>query len=144
MPPAKVDLRSQARELAEDLDIPRVPLISRPAAPAAPPATHEPESVQEEAQITESAPEVPAPIPVQIRSRAPKVEAKVESVFNVLDSLAEEREELVPLNVRVASWVSAKLDEQILQMKLKRLRIKKEKVVEEAIIQYLGLKRPGA
>jgi hypothetical protein len=121
----KLDIRTQGRELAEELEIPRTTLVSRQTAAAAIPSEPVP---------------VPDPQPINEPAR-PRSTARRLSV-NVMESLSEDREQMEPLNVRVASWVNVELNRRILEEKIKGKKIRKEKVVEKAIITYLGLEPP--
>lgn len=140
MPPAKVDLKAQAKELAEDLEIPRVTLVSRSAVAAKP--EQEPEiSVEQEPVIVPKQPEPPVKRAAHPVAPIPVVEENEE--FNPLESLARSKQpELKKLNARVEPWVDDALEQALLDMGKRRLKVTKEKVVQEAIIQYLRLKRP--
>jgi len=118
MPP-KLDILTQGRELGDEMEIPRTSLVSRQTAAA---AIRPPEPA-------------PAPEPTQ-----PRKTAKQQS--NVLDDLSEKSEVPVALNVRVSPWVYEKLNEMIFAHKSKGKKIRKEKVVEAAIIAFLGLTPP--
>jgi hypothetical protein len=119
MPHDKVDLAQQGRELVAELDIPRVPLISRPPVPIA------------------TRPDRPA-----IKVAEPAAPEKILGGSRSLDHLTEERETLVALNVRVPAWVSSALEKMVYETKASGKKIRKEVVVSEAIIDYLGLTRP--
>ncbi len=122
MPAAKLDILDQGRELADEIEIPRgASLVSRQTAAAAIPSRTEPTQ--------------PAEGP-KARTVARRAQA------HVLDEHSESVEVPVPLNVRVAPWVYEGLNELIYQQKAKGKKIKKERVVEAAIISYLGLVKP--
>jgi hypothetical protein len=82
---------------------------------------------------------------VALPSRAPAPIAEVRPrriPAGDLSTLCEDREPVVALNVRVPTWVSAQLEQKVLEMKMTGRRIKKERVVAEALISYLRLERP--
>jgi len=123
---AKLDIRTQGRELAEELDLPSGPLVSRAAAspPPVPP------------------PAMPADGSGVVLERPEWTPNSVGKKRGALDDLAQDKVTLVPLNVRVPEWVFIALEKRVLEIKHSGRKIKKEDVVTEAIVGYMGLKRP--
>ena len=140
----KFSLMDQARELAEEIEIPVTRLPSR--------------AVEEEEQgrevVEKPAPEVAAdpeskPAPVEepksattakptIVNRRP-APTKPEQVVDSLDMLAREGPDLVPLSCRVPRRVRQVLDERVHQLKAKGKKIKMEDVVTAALVSFLRI-----
>jgi len=148
----RLDLRAQARELADEIQIPMTQLTARntvatppaaepiPESEMLPEAAAEPEIAQEEqgrevemaTAVVPSAPKAPA------RPRLMKQPVITPRDRSVEDLISDDRE-LAPLSVRVPRRVRAELDRQVYTLKAKGKKIKMEDVVTAALVLFLNI-----
>jgi hypothetical protein len=150
----KLNLMDQARELAEDIDIPIARLPSRAAIESAVTTveheqgrevveeTQETASVAEPEQASQHVEEDNAAKPTIVRRRpttpaAPP--ARSQSAASSIDLLAREGPELLPLSCRVPARVRQELDRQVHELKSRGKKIKMEDVVTAALVSFLKI-----
>ena len=139
----RLNLRDQARELAEEIQIPlaatlpsRVP-VEEPEEEQGREMTEEPEAEQpvETVEPTASKPTI-----IRQRSngngRAITTKPPVE---NSIDSLARVGPDLAPLSCRVPRKVRQELDRRVHELKGRGLKIKMEDVVTAALVLFLKI-----
>jgi hypothetical protein len=148
----RLDLRAQARELADEIQIPMTQLTARatvatlpadesiPESGLQPEAAAEPEVAQEEqGMAVERATAVVPPAPRSpVRPRLMKQPVAAPRDRSVEDLISDDRE-LAPLSVRVPRRVRAELDRQVYTLKAKGKKIKMEDVVTAALVLFLNI-----
>jgi hypothetical protein len=143
----KYSLKDQARELAEEIEIPMTVLPSR-SVPEEPEQGREVVEEAEVAVVTEAEPEPihaeeplpsPAAKPTIVKRRSAQTPARVEDAGDSLDQLAREGPELAPLSCRVPKKVRQVLDQRVHELKARGKKIKMEDVVTAALVSFLKI-----
>lgn len=139
----RLNLRDQARELAEEIQIPLAATL-----PSRVPV-EEPEEEQGRDVIEEPEAEQPVeavePIaskPAIIRQRnngTPRTITTKPQVENSIDALARVGPDLAPLSCRVPRKVRLELDRRVHELKGRGLKIKMEDVVTAALVLFLKI-----
>lgn len=141
----RLDLRAQARELADEIQIPVTELASRPVAPEPDP------TIAAEAELGTTTEEQGREALTPLTPLAPKTSARPKLVKqqsasahdrSVEDLISDDRE-LAPLSVRVPRRVRAELDRQVYTLKAKGKKIKMEDVVTAALVLFLRIDDGG-
>ena len=138
----RLDLRAQARELADEIQIPVTQLASRPVAPEPEPTTAA--EAEPGATTEEQGREALTPLAPKTSARPKLVKQQSASAHDrsVEDLISDDRE-LAPLSVRVPRRVRAELDRQVYTLKAKGKKIKMEDVVTAALVLFLKIDDEG-
>jgi len=152
----KLDIRKQAMELREEIEIPRLVLPTRPSPifEAAPPrkaesapgavdivaenSTKESNRLNREAVRTNDFNDMP---PRQSQQPGERVldSEEFETAVERVGRLSRDSVMMVPVNARVPKWLNDLLNETVHLTKSKGKKIKKEDIVTGALIVYLGI-----
>jgi hypothetical protein len=137
----RLNLRDQARELAEEIQIPlAATLPSR--VPVEEPEEEQGREVIEEQEAEQSVetaePTTPKPAIVRQRSNGRAITTKPQ-VENSIDALARVGPDLAPLSCRVPRKVRQELDRRVHELKGRGLKIKMEDVVTAALVLFLKI-----
>src|ERR1700722_5239231 len=139
----RLNLRDQARELAEEIQIPlaatlpsRVP-FEEPEEEKGRRGIDEPEGEQ---SVETAAPTTPKPAIVRQRSNGNgRTITTKPQVENSIDALARVGPDLAPLSCRVPRKVRQELDRRVHELKGRGLKIKMEDVVTAALVLFLKI-----
>lgn len=143
----KFSLVDQAKEVADELEIPRVTLPSRPQATVEPPAEREGKGDEAAAEAS-TKPEVqPTPATKSaLAKRSTTAVARQQALEpteveppNPLSHLSREGPELAPLSCRVPKKVRQVLDQRVYDLKSRGKKIKMEDVVTAALVSFLKI-----
>lgn len=139
----RLNLRDQARELAEEIQIPlaatlpsRLP-VEDPEEEQGREGFEEPEEEQPVETIEPTAPK-PAIVRQRNNGNGRAITAKPQ-VENSIDALARVGPDLAPLSCRVPRKVRQELDRRVHELKGRGLKIKMEDVVTAALVLFLKI-----
>ncbi len=152
----RLDIRKQAMELREEIEIPRVILPTRPgkvstvSGSTAEPAVEAPTSVASTPAVNEA--KRPKREAVKFDGSAGSANRfasfvtervldneEFEAAAERVDRLSRDSIMMVPVNARVPKWLNDLLNETVHLTKSKGKKIKKEDIVTSALIVYLGI-----
>ena len=139
----RLNLRDQARELAEEIQIPlaatlpsRLP-VEEPEEEQGREVIEEPEEEQPVETIEPTAPK-PAIVRPRSNGNGRAITAKPQ-VENSIDALARVGPDLAPLSCRVPRKFRQELDRRVHELKGRGLKIKMEDVVTAALVLFLKI-----
>lgn len=149
----RFSLRDQARELADEIQVPLTALPSRVVEEES--EEPQPESEEQGREVIEEQPvtDVPAPVeeplspqtqrPAIVRQRpngkAATTAKPTQVTVNTIETLARQGPDLAPLSCRVPRKVRQELDRRVHELKGKGLKIKMEDVVTAALVLFLKI-----